>query len=209
MVQIYIKDIRSMREFPMERPVWVEEKRWNRIQKIKGNEDKKRSLASAYLLNVMCNEFNIDNPVYAYTDREKPFLPNTDCAFNISHSGDYVALACHAGVDSIGVDIQQLHMMREGMEKRILHEKEILPVFKCEDDRRDYLNRLWTVKESFVKMTGEGLARDFRTIYVDFVSSTVSAEPDVQANFSVWKWKEEYYLAVCSVNKEKYEIKEL
>lgn len=208
-MQIFLKDIRSIRDFPKERPDWVEEKRWIGIQKIKVQNDKLRSLASAYLLDVMCSEFKIYNPVYGYTDRAKPFLVNADCAFNISHSGDYVVLAFHAGTDVIGVDIQQLRVMREGMEKRILHEKEIVPEFKSEDERREYMNRLWAVKESFVKMTGEGLARDFRTIFVNFMNGTVEVEGGNKAAFSVWRWKEDYYLAVCSANKEEYEIIEL
>lgn len=207
MIQIVLKNINSIESLPLERPDWMEEKRWNSIQKSKSEADKKRSFASACLLDFMCRDLEIDNPIYEYTEKGKPFLNGWEYAFNLSHSGDYAVLAYHQSNEPLGVDIQKVRPMREGMEKRILHEKENVPVEN--EERLRCLNRLWAVKESFVKMTGEGLARDFRTIHVDFENGTVWIEEDRKAEFSAWEWKEEYYIAMCSVSREECEIKEI
>lgn len=185
----------------------MEEKRWKDIQKLKAQEDKKRSFVSGYLLDFMCRDLEIEKPLYEYTDKGKPFLKGEECTFNLSHSGAYVMLAYHKGKEPLGADIQQIRTMREGMEKRIRHENENVPSEKVE--RLQYLNCLWAVKESFVKMTGEGLARDFRTIHVDFESGTVRTEDGIMTELLVWEWKENYYIAVCSVSKEECVIKEI
>lgn len=209
MMQILLKDIRSLRGVPLERPGWVDKKRWNSIQKLKSQADKKRSLTTAYLLDYMCRDLGIDAPVYGYSEKGKPFLVDADCAFNISHSGDYVALVYHMGKEPVGADIQQARKMRDGTERRLLHEKEKSFLPEDVDGRLQYLNRLWAVKESLVKMTGEGLSCDFRTVYVNDKEGIVIKEDGMQAHFGVWEWKEDYYLAVSTMSCEECNIKEL
>ena len=209
MIQIVLKNSNSIESLPCEKPDWMEEKRWKDIQKLKAQVDKKRSFVSGYLLDSMCRDLGIENPDYGYTEKGKPFLNGVDCAFNISHSGDYAALAYHTSTDPIGVDIQKIRLMRDGMEKRLLHIKEMKQLPEEYENRMHYLNRLWSVKESFVKMTGDGLSCDFRTVYVDFGNAMVTGEDGIDARFSVWEWDEDYYLAVCSTGKEECEIKEI
>lgn len=207
MLQIVIKDIRSIGDIPLKKPDYMEEKRWKSIWQIKAEADKKRSLASGYLLDYMCRDLQVANPVYEYTKRGKPVLRDVECAFNISHSGNYVVLAYQRSKDAVGVDIQKVRTMRDGMEKRILHGSENAPA--DEEKRLCYLNRLWTVKESFVKMTGEGLACDFRTIHADFENGTVKGDNGEKALFAVVDWKGDYYLSVCTQNVTDCEIKEI
>ena len=209
MIQIVLKNSNSIESLPSEKPDWMEEKRWKDIQKLKAQVDKKRSFVSGYLLDSMCRDLGIENPDYGYTEKGKPFLNGVDCTFNISHSGDYAALAYHTSTNPIGVDIQKIRPMRDGMERRLLHIKEMKQLPEEYENRLHYLNRLWTVKESFVKMTGEGLSCDFRTVYADFGNAMVTGEDGVVARFSVWEWEEDYYLAVCSTGKEECEIKEI
>lgn len=208
-MKILIKNINSIESLPLKKPDWMEDKRWDKIPELKAQADKKRSFVSAYLLDSMCRDLEIANPVYGYTENGKPFLCSADCAFNISHSGDYVVLAYHTNPGSVGVDVQKIRPMREGMERRLLHEKEYSHLPDDSDSRKHYLNSLWAVKESFVKMTGEGLSRDLRSIYVDFEAGTAMGEDGAIACFSVWEWKEDYYLAVCTTNREESEIKEI
>ena len=208
-MKILLKNINSIGSLPSERPDWMEEKRWKDIEKLKAQVDKKRSFVSGYLLDSMCRDLEIEHPIYEYTQNGKPFLYSSECTFNISHSGDYAVLAYQVNAEPIGVDIQKIRLMRDGMERRLLHEKETERLSEGNKNRMDYLNRLWSVKESFVKMTGEGLARDFRSIYVDFETGTVQAEDRMPCVFSVCEWKEEYFLAVCTKMRDECEIKEI
>lgn len=208
-MKILLKNVNSIDRIPINQPVWMENKRWDKIQELKAEADKKRSLVSGYLLDSMCRDLEIDNPVYGYTENGKPFLNGVDCTFNISHSGDYAALVYHADSGTVGVDVQKIRPMREGMERRLLHEKEKSFVPAEETKRMYYLNRIWAVKESFVKMTGEGLSRDFRTMCVDFENGIIVAEEGLTAYFNIWEWKEEYYLAVCTTKREACDIIEI
>jgi len=90
MIQIVIKDIRSIGDIPLKKPDYMEDKRWKNLQHIKADADKKRSMVSAYLLDYMCRELQIDNPVYEYTKRGKPVLRDAECSFNISHKWNHI-----------------------------------------------------------------------------------------------------------------------
>ena len=79
--------------------------------------------------------------------------------FNLSHSGSYVI--CAVGEGEIGCDIQKIRPCRESMVRRFFAPDEqeyILSVQGKERDERFIL--LWSRKESFLKMTGEGLTRE-------------------------------------------------
>jgi len=208
-MKILLKNINSIDSLPQERPDWMEQMRWERLSSIKANADKKRSLAAGYLLDYMCRDMGLDNSGYVYSGNGKPYFADAVCAFNLSHSGDYALLAYHGTKEPVGVDIQKIRTMRDGMEKRILHEDEKKFLSGDSEWRNRYLNRIWSVKESFVKMTGEGLARDFRTVYTDFENGTVATEDGISAYFRLREWKEDYYLSICSPHREEYEIKEV
>lgn len=209
MIQILIKDIYSVGEIPQERPDYIEEKRWEKIQTIKAAEDKLRSLVSGYLLNYMCGRLKICNPDYSYYPNGKPFIEGVPYAFNLSHSGRFAFLAYHESNEPIGADIQEVRQMRDGMVKKLLHDKEY--AFLPEDKELQclHLNRLWTVKESFVKMTGEGLTRDLRTIYVDFEKGKVRTEDGVTGAFIVGEWEDAYYYSVCTIHEKSVQIEQL
>lgn len=209
MIKIVLKDIDSMGDIPLNPPDYLENDRWKKIQKLRATADKKRSLASGYLLDYMCRDMQISNPVYDCTERGKPVLKGVESAFNISHSGEYAVLAYHKTQEPIGVDIQKIRTMRKGMEERILHEKEFGCLPENEEEKRSYLNRLWAAKESFVKMTGQGLACDFRTICVDFEAGIIIGNGGEKAYIMVWNWKNDYFLSVCTGNREECELTEI
>lgn len=89
----------------------------------------------------------------------KPVFERDDMHLSVSHSGGFVAMAWSD--DPVGVDIQE-HRPMGDIAKMVLSdvERQHGPF----DDRT--LLSIWTAKESYVKMTGEGMRRDFRDITV-------------------------------------------
>lgn len=209
MIQILIKEIHSTGPIPLEKPDYIDQMRWKKIREIASGEDKLRSFTAGYLLSYMCRELGITNYKYVYTEEGKASIENGLCAFNISHSGDYAVLAYHQTTEPVGVDIQQIRMMREGMEKKILHDREKMLLSEDAKFRQYYLNRIWTVKESFVKMTGKGLSCDFRTFYVDFDKEVVVTEDGIAASFTMGEMEEGYFYCVCTINKEVVQIEQI
>lgn len=211
MIKILSKNIQTPEFSYMldnEKPFFVDDVRWEKMQSLKSDKDKLRSLASAYLLNKMCKELGIENPHYEYGEKGKPYLAGWENAvFNLSHSGEYAVLAyvvndderniAQQKTEELGMDIQEIRPMKEGMKKRILNEKELLPLSFSKEEEANYLNRIWCIKESYVKMLGVGLSLDFRKITIDFAGGKVMADGYETAYFSEDNSLSGYVMATC------------
>lgn len=173
-----------------------------RIDKIEKNifaEDKKRSVISGLMINaiVECREEGIVD-ADALTDYKtaitkegkhgKPFFEDSDIYFNVSHSGEYVV--CAYGDKEVGVDIQKNKEIKDNLIRRISHEK---------DDKINPL-AIWVIKESYVKLLGQGLSFDMRRCYIDFEKNMVIDMSGANKNaiFELHKISEDYLLSVCT-----------
>lgn len=75
--------------------------------------------------------------------------------FNISHSGDWVI--CAVSGKDVGCDIEKIDQEPEGVAQRFFHQQEAAYLQKFQgEERNEMFFRLWTWKESYMKMTGEG-----------------------------------------------------
>lgn len=202
-MRVLIENIASVEEKDLEqKPQYITPERWEKILRIRPVEDKKRSLLAGRLLHQMCLECGVEEPIYGTVKSGKPILVNRpQLAFSVSHSGEYVVVAYTEEATSIGVDIQEIKSMSGGLKKRLLHEKEWLWLEKknaSHESEKIYLNRIWAVKESVVKMTGEGLAHDFRKLYVDLDKRIVTDENEKQIAIMEPDVPEGYVLAIAT-----------
>jgi 4'-phosphopantetheinyl transferase len=99
--------------------------------------------------------------IFALEKHGKPYLPEySDYHFNISHSGDQLAIAV-AKHCPLGVDIEQWKRKAdfEALVKRCFATEEQLywQALADEHKKREFY-RFWTRKEAFVKATGRGIA---------------------------------------------------
>ena len=104
---------------------------------------------------------------FVYGNHGKPYLRNKSGVFlNISHSGKYVM--CAAGDVEMGIDIQKHVNNRRHIAKRFFSENEYKKIENiCELKEADKLFfDMWSVKESYVKATGEGIGDSFKDIEV-------------------------------------------
>ncbi len=81
----------------------------------------------------------------------KPYLPESDLHFSISHSADFVA--CVAASEPVGIDIEQRRPFSERLKQRVLTAGDI-------EDGIDPLTA-WVIKEAYSKYLGLGLALPF------------------------------------------------
>jgi 4'-phosphopantetheinyl transferase len=82
----------------------------------------------------------------------------TDLHFNVSHSGEWVVGAiCDVPV---GVDVEEIKPVDLAMMYDCFDEQEIVDILerKNPQDRLRYFYDIWTLKESYVKANGKGLA---------------------------------------------------
>ncbi len=93
----------------------------------------------------------------------KPFFKQENREFNLSHSGS-LAL-CALDEKPAGVDIQTVRSFRPGLPEHVFSDAELAWMGSGED-RWERFTLLWTLKESRVKCTGEGLTRRISGIHI-------------------------------------------
>ncbi|MDD5805004.1 4'-phosphopantetheinyl transferase family protein [Blautia sp. HCP3S3_H10_1] len=123
-------------------------------------DDRKRSAAAWLLLAYgLKQEYHLEAiPPILRTASGKPFFSGDNMPFfNLSHSGTFAGCALHCG--EIGLDIQKSVQPRPSL-IRCICTKEELASLKSADD----FCRIWSMKESAVKLTGEGITGNFRDI---------------------------------------------
>lgn len=126
-------------------------------QKIKQNADNVL-IGEILAKTVIKQTFGIDiaKQEFAYTEYGKPYLLNfPDVYFNISHSGEYVA--CAVSDEPVGVDIQKIGEYNSDVAKRVCNEKELKQIEDSLDKASEF-TKLWTQKETVLKMYGTGIA---------------------------------------------------
>ncbi len=211
-MKVLIEDVSFVKDEDIQnKPDYVTDERWEKILRIRPLEDKRRSLLAGKLLHQMCEACGLDTPMYGTVASGKPVLVNhPQVVFNLSHSGKYVVLVYEEGAKAIGVDIQQIRAVSDGVKKRILHEKEWIwfssevemwrknpnGKVKRSSGENILLNRIWAIKESYVKMTGEGLSHDFRKLCIDFDKGIVTDENENRANYKELEAPDGYVVAV-------------
>lgn len=97
-------------------------------------------------------------PDYAYKESGQPTIQNGH--ISISHTEGYAA--CAISRQPVGTDVERGHTFSKAAAKRILSPQEELMSDSTNAD--ELLSRIWPVKESFLKMTGEGIPGGMRTL---------------------------------------------
>ena len=143
----------------------------------KNEKDRLRSIAASYALKQALLNAGITaaEDKIRYNEKGKLFIDG--CYVNLSHSGDMAV--CVFDENECGVDLERISRFmkmtdKEGMIKRILSEGEIKYYEGLSrDDKAVYLCEKWTAKESYVKMTGEGIAEINNDIPGDVIINSV------------------------------------
>lgn len=129
---------------------------------------------------------------FVYGAHGKPaFWGSSAPHFNISHSGKYAV--CALSEVSCGIDIQE----KKELKNRRIFEKILSPKEQKEallsTDKTTVFYKYWTRKESFLKLTGQGITVDLREIskpvwYEDFTlkeayAGCISADTKCQVTY--------------------------
>ena len=139
-------------------PVW----RLTKVQSLKKEEDKIRSVAAFLLLERALQDLGISPvPEFAYEDFGKPYLPGYPVHFSLSHTKN--AVACAVSDCPIGVDVQEKVEYSSRLADRICSDAERTALENAKD--KDLaLTALWTKKEALAKCNGKGLGEMFSSL---------------------------------------------
>lgn len=128
-------------------------KRREKILRYYKSEDRKRSLGAGIIIEQILKENGLSEDHLKYSENGKPVADNL--FFNVSHAGDYVV-----GVSSdcdVGCDIEKIMDAPIEIAEHYFNQSEI-EYIKSESDKNKAFFTLWTLKESYMKMTGMGMS---------------------------------------------------
>ena len=184
--------------------------RRQKIALLKHEQDKKRSIGAAVALDHALREYGLRERMMEYEvgGNGKPYLRDyPEIFFSLSHSGDYAI--CSIGSKPIGNDIEKVKEGRLQVAQRFFSLQETAWIYRAEDRREqeDRMFRLWTMKESFLKVTGLGMSLPLNSFTIVskrddsfFVEHNVNEKVYYFKEYNKWMYRfdEGYKLAVCS-----------
>ena len=135
-----------------------------------------------------------------YSEKGKPYLKDYPFYFNLSHSGSYVV--CAFSGQEVGVDIQQYkrtNIVRLAERFFSAEEKKALKACHDQKELEQLFYQLWTRKEAYGKLTGEGIAAalDRNVLPVmEGVPSTADTGAEPPLFWQEWTL-EGYEIALC------------
>lgn len=134
---------------------------WRREQAMsyRRETDMRQCVLAYLLLQRALRRYGVDEPpVFDRLAHGKPVLRGHEYLhFNLSHCERGVV--CALGRVPVGVDVEAVRPVDEDVMRRVLSPEELHRVGRSADPSQDFA-RLWTRKESFLKLTGEGLVDD-------------------------------------------------
>jgi 4'-phosphopantetheinyl transferase len=147
----------------------VSEQRCARIEKARIDAKKAELLAAELLRDYALNEvFGIEAPETELNEFEKPYLKGEkDKFYNISHSGRTVA--CTVSDVECGLDIESYENPHDLMNiaGRFFSTKEQSVIMLSQNPTEAFC-RLWTIRESYVKMRGTGFSMGLKALRCHF-----------------------------------------
>ena len=147
----------------------VSPQRHEKVNRIIPENSRRQSVAAFRLLQkALEKEYGITGKIeFAFADKGKPYLPEYPAVyFNMSHCRKAVAVA--VGDEPVGVDIEEICPFDKELAQRVLSEDELEFVTHSDSPAVEF-TKLWTLKEGYLKMTGEGLVDNITSLCVDNV----------------------------------------
>lgn len=170
--------------------------RQQEILKYQFNADRNRTAYGELLARWLLADrtgMPIKNITFTCDQLGKPYWSESEYQFNISHSGKWVVCSIGKAVNGVDVEIDQDIDMAIAKEYFLPSEYNYLLLMPAEK-RNVELLKLWTIKESYLKYTGEGLSGGLAS--VNCLSLLQSNGPIAAINFLL---PDKTVIGICSL----------
>ncbi|TRY25228.1 4'-phosphopantetheinyl transferase superfamily protein [Brevibacillus sp. LEMMJ03] len=182
----------------------VSAERRQKIVRFVRKEDAYRSLLGEVLVRSTLSEHigvTPDALHFVYNSYGKPFLQNNpDVGFNLSHSGNWIAMIWGDSRSCPGIDVERIVRMDLHIADHLFtpQENRIL-ASKTGDARLAYFFHVWTLKESYVKAVGKGLSIPLDSFSVVCANEKEWYSPEADGfHFTSFRLDREHILSACS-----------
>lgn len=201
MIHLYLADIEDLEKInDIEGALkLLTEERRRKYPKLRNEKARRECLAAGLLLRKVLEIHGVDLKTVHTNDDGKPEAEGI--CFNLSHSGNVVI--CAASKDNVGCDIEKIGSAPKRVAERFFCEDEIdwIESFANEDKNREFF-RIWTMKESYLKMTGEGLRTALNSFRVFPDILKISREGNMQPCLMKEYKYSGYQITVCAMEEE-------
>lgn len=165
-------------------------------------KDRALSVGAGTLLMRAMDEFGISGSEPSYGPNGKPSFPGSGFSYNLSHSGTKVI--CSVSESDVGCDVEQVTDIDLEIARRYFFNTEYRDISACPDPvtRNEMFFRFWTLKESFMKVTGRGFSLPLDEFCIH-IGDEVIVDQRVDARsyfFREFDLHDGYRYACCSVD---------
>lgn len=193
-----IEDVISEKELPKAILSFGMERK-HEILSISNKKKQLESAAATLLLRQLLVDSGFQKDEIIKDEKGAPKLKKQMKIFcSLSHSNEYVS--CAISDQAIGIDIQEMREgKRERISKRFFHktEQEL-----CNQNKSlELFYKIWTSKESYVKMLGSGLAGNMDSFYLDMKKECICSNEGKQLASVSFKSYKSYMLCIATENK--------
>ena len=103
-----------------------------------------------------------ENPVFEYNAHGKPsIVGHPEIFFNLSHCKE--AAICVVSDQPVGVDVESVRSFNESLVRYTMNEAEVKAIESAKDQAVAFI-RLWTMKESALKLIGTGISNEMKQV---------------------------------------------
>ena len=188
--------------------------RKERIETTKRIETKASLLGAGLLLRYVLNgEYGLSDFTIETNEHGKPYIKeHPEIHFNLSHSGDIAV--CTVSDTECGVDIENVNALHDTMKvaNRFFSRNEYNAMLLSPNPNEAFC-RLWTLRESYVKMRRKGFAIGRSTLRCDFHRGGCSMyQYDIlqdDAFFRELKGVPGYRISVCTKGEAEHTLTEV
>lgn len=205
MVKLYVADISNLPDPLLNSELLhrLPRQRQQRIHDMKQEKSRKQSMGAGLLLQKVLALYHIHDSQVNLDKNGKPVVEGLE--FNLSHSGDLAI--CAVSDKPIGCDVEELREAPKGMAERYFSETEqtFVNSFSGDEYNRAFF-QIWTMKEGYVKMTGEALRLPFKEYEVVGNENGILRDGEGQACCLRTMELQGYIISICAEDSAPVEV---
>lgn len=173
------------------------EKRRN-VENYKNTSDKMRCIYGELLCRYsLYIKYGIDSFDYYFNEYGKPYLLKHALFFNISHS--YNRVVCAVGEREMGIDVEKLRAGKESICKCFTKREQNRLIAITPEKTINYIFKLWTLKESYIKYKGKGLSIPLNSFEILINQEKIELEKsNEELKLMSYEMGGGYLVSVCS-----------
>lgn len=199
-IRLYAADVRALcdRQIYERALSLLDDDRRERTERIRNEAGQRLSAGAGLLLKTALSRSGAENVKIIRGDNGKPYVEGRDdLFFNLSHSGDMVI--CAVAPCEVGCDVEHRRPAVSRIASRYFTPEE--QAFVSLDP--DNFFRMWTLKESFLKVTGKGLALGLTDFSINVSDTEISVSQNVDGraySFKEYFSFDGYCCSVCAAD---------